>query len=75
MITAQAASSSPATLRTSTAPRADMPAERWPEIEDAIERLRPAAMEALMTIFQQTMSTQIDGAFKEIARRLSEQSR
>jgi DNA-binding transcriptional MerR regulator len=55
--------------------RADMPAERWPEIEDAIERLRPAAMEALMTIFQQTMSTQIDGAFKEIARRLSEQSR
>jgi DNA-binding transcriptional MerR regulator len=52
--------------------RADMPAEQWPEIEDAIERLRPAAMEALMTIFQQEMSTQIDGAFKEIARRLSE---
>jgi DNA-binding transcriptional MerR regulator len=51
---------------------ADMPAEQWPDIEDAIDRLRPAATEALMTIFQRTMSTQIDGAFKEIARRLSE---
>ena len=53
--------------------QADMPAERWPQIEDAIERLRPAATEALMTIFQRTLSSQIDGAFKEIARRLSEQ--
>ena len=52
--------------------RADMPAERWPEIEDAVDRLRPAATEALQTIFQQELSTQVDGAFKEIARRLSE---
>jgi DNA-binding transcriptional MerR regulator len=55
--------------------RADMPAERWPEIEDAVERLRPAASEALITIFQQTLSTQVDGAFSEITRRLSEQKR
>jgi DNA-binding transcriptional MerR regulator len=55
--------------------RADMPAEGWPEIEDAVERLRPAASEALMTIFQQTLSTQVDGAFGEITRRLSEQKR
>jgi DNA-binding transcriptional MerR regulator len=53
--------------------KADMPAERWPEIEDAVERLRPAASEALITIFQQTLSTQVDGAFGEITRRLSEQ--
>jgi DNA-binding transcriptional MerR regulator len=52
--------------------RADMPADRWPEIEDAVERLRPAAAEAMMTIFQQALSTEVDGAFKEIARRLSE---
>jgi|SRR5579884_605763 len=52
--------------------KADMPDERWPEIEDALERLRPAATEALMTIFQQALSTELDGAFKEIARRLSE---
>jgi DNA-binding transcriptional MerR regulator len=55
--------------------RADMPAERWPEIEDAIERLRPAASEALIAIFQQTLSTEIEGAFTEITRRLSEQKR
>jgi DNA-binding transcriptional MerR regulator len=51
----------------------DMPVDRWPEIEDAVERLRPAASEALITIFQQTLSTEIDGAFSEITRRLSEQ--
>lgn len=52
--------------------RADMPPERWPEIERAIERLRPAASDALMAIFQRALSTQLEGAFKEIARRLSE---
>jgi len=52
--------------------KADMPAERWPEIEDAIERLRPAAGQALMTIFQERMSLQIERAFEEITRRLSE---
>jgi DNA-binding transcriptional MerR regulator len=54
--------------------RADMPAELWPEIEEAVERLRPAASEALMTIFQQRLSQQIEGAFGEIARRLSERT-
>lgn len=53
--------------------QADMPAERWPDIEDAVDRLRPAASEALIAIFQQTLSTQIEGAFGEITRRLSEQ--
>jgi DNA-binding transcriptional MerR regulator len=55
--------------------RADMPAERWPEIEDSIERLRPAASEAVISIFQQSLSTEIEGAFSEITRRLSEQKR
>jgi DNA-binding transcriptional MerR regulator len=55
--------------------RADMPAERWPEIEDAIERLRPAASEALRAIFQESLSTEIEAAFSEITRRLSEQKR
>lgn len=51
--------------------KADMPAERWPEIEDAVERLRPAASEALLTIFQQRLSRQIEGALREITHRLS----
>ncbi len=53
--------------------KADMPVERWPEIEDAVERLRPAASEALITIFRHRLGSQIDGAFSEITHRLSEQ--
>ena len=55
--------------------QADMPDDRWPEIEDAVERLRPAASEALITIFQRTLSSEIEGAFSEITRRVSEQKR
>jgi DNA-binding transcriptional MerR regulator len=50
----------------------DMPVERWPEIEDAVERLRPAASEALVTIFQERLSTQIERALSEITHHLSE---
>jgi hypothetical protein len=52
-----------------------MPVERWPEIEDAVERLRPAASEALVTIFQERLSTQIERALNEITHRLSERKR
>jgi DNA-binding transcriptional MerR regulator len=55
--------------------RADMPEERWPEIEDAIERLRPAASQAMVTIFQERLSSRIEEAFEEITRRLSERKR
>lgn len=53
----------------------DMPVERWPEIEDAVERLRPAASEALVTIFQEQLGTQIERALNEITHRLSERKR
>lgn len=52
--------------------QADMPAERWPEIERAVERLGPVASEALMAVFQRRLSAEIDEAFREITRRLSE---
>jgi DNA-binding transcriptional MerR regulator len=54
--------------------QADMPAERWPEIDRAVERLGPVASEAVMAIFQRRLSTQIDDAFKEIVRRLAERT-
>jgi DNA-binding transcriptional MerR regulator len=54
---------------------ADMPDERWPEIEQAVQRLRPITSEALMAIFQQRLGAQIEGAFSEITRRLSERRR
>jgi DNA-binding transcriptional MerR regulator len=55
--------------------KADMPAERWPEIEDAVERLRPASSEALLTIFQQRLSRQIEAALSDITHQLSGRKR
>ena len=52
--------------------QADMPTERWPEIEEAVQRVAPIGSEALMAIFQRRLGSQIEGAFAEIARRLSE---
>ena len=54
--------------------QADMPAERWPEMEQAVERLGPVASEAVMAIFQRRLSAQIEGAFREIVRRLAERT-
>jgi DNA-binding transcriptional MerR regulator len=55
--------------------RADMPEERWPEIDAAIERLRPLASDALLAIFQRRMRSQIESAFGDITKRLSERRR
>ncbi len=55
--------------------RADMPADLWPEIEVAVDRLRPIASEALRAIFQERLSLQIEDAFGEITRRLAERER
>jgi DNA-binding transcriptional MerR regulator len=52
--------------------QADMPDDRWPEVERAIERLRPIASEALMAIFQRQLSSTIEGAFSDVAGRLAE---
>jgi DNA-binding transcriptional MerR regulator len=51
--------------------QADMPPERWPEIEGAVERLRPIASEAVMAIFRQRLGGQIEEAFREITRRMA----
>jgi DNA-binding transcriptional MerR regulator len=42
---------------------AGMPNERWAEIDQTIARLRPLATDALVAIFGQRMSAQIDAAF------------
>jgi DNA-binding transcriptional MerR regulator len=39
------------------------PEERWPEITEAIERLRPLASEVLLAVFKQTMATEVEEAF------------
>ncbi len=48
---------------------AGMPVQRWPEIERSVDGLRPLATEALLAIFGQRMSAQIDAAFGELGRR------
>jgi len=50
---------------------AGMPTERWAEIDETIARLRPVATEALVAIFGQRMSAQIDTAFGERIQRLA----
>ena len=42
---------------------AGMPVERWPEIEAAVDDLRPLATDALLAIFGQRMQAQLDAAF------------
>jgi DNA-binding transcriptional MerR regulator len=46
---------------------AGMPTDRWAEIDETIERLRPLATEAVVAIFGQRMSAQIAAAFKRPA--------
>jgi DNA-binding transcriptional MerR regulator len=46
--------------------RAGRPDERWDEITEAIERLRPLASEALLAVFKQKMSAEVEDAFGKL---------
>lgn len=50
--------------------RAGMPPARWAEMEESIAQLRPLATDALLAIFGQRMSAQIEAAFGELTRGL-----
>ncbi len=52
----------------------DMPPDRWREIDESLERLRPLASDALLAIFQRRMRTQIEAAFGDAAQRIPEAS-
>ena len=48
---------------------AGQPEGRWPEIVESIERLRPLASEALLAVFKQAMTREVEEAFgKELER-------
>ena len=47
-----------------------VPVERWAEIEESIEALRPLASEALLAIFGQRMSAEIESVFGQAGQRL-----
>ncbi len=46
--------------------QADMPADRWPDLDRATERLLPVATDALVAIFQRHMRGQTEAALSEI---------
>ncbi|MGH2960844.1 MAG: MerR family transcriptional regulator [Solirubrobacterales bacterium] len=49
---------------------AGRPKERWPEVREALERLRPLAAESLLAVFRITMSEAVEEAFgREVERR------
>jgi len=48
---------------------AGRPDEQWPEVREAVERLRPLASETLLAVFQRTMTAEVEQAFgKELER-------
>ena len=50
---------------------AGYPEERWPEVRDALDQLRPLSAQSLMAIYQMTMSDEVDKAFGKQLERLS----
>lgn len=48
---------------------AGRPEDRWPEITEAIEQLRPLALEALNASFRLTLTEEIEKAFGEVLER------
>jgi DNA-binding transcriptional MerR regulator len=54
---------------------AGMPDERWAEVAESMDALRPLAAQALLTVFRRTLSDEVESTFAEITRRLSEGKR
>jgi DNA-binding transcriptional MerR regulator len=50
---------------------AGYPEERWPEVRASLDQLRPLSAQALMAIYQMTMSDEVDAAFGKQLERLS----
>jgi DNA-binding transcriptional MerR regulator len=50
---------------------AGYPENRWPEVRSSIEQLRPLSTQALLAVYEMTMSDQVDSAFGKQLERLS----
>jgi hypothetical protein len=56
--------------------RAGRPEEEWPKVREALERLRPLASEAMLAIFQEVMSEEVEQATsRDLQRTLREPRR
>jgi DNA-binding transcriptional MerR regulator len=50
---------------------AGMPEERWGELAESVEHVRPLAAQALLAVFRRTMDEEVEATFAEMARRLA----
>jgi DNA-binding transcriptional MerR regulator len=48
---------------------AGYPESRWSDVVESVERLRPLASQALVAVFQQTMTREVEGAFGKLLER------
>jgi len=54
---------------------AGMPEDQWSAIADSMEAARPLAGEAVLAVFRQSLSAEVESAFADITKRLSEGKR
>jgi DNA-binding transcriptional MerR regulator len=54
---------------------AGLPDGQWNEIAESMEELRPLAADALLTVYRQTLSEEVEATFADITRRLAEGKR
>lgn len=54
---------------------AGRPPERWPEVEQALERLRPLAAESLLALFGLVMADRVEEAVEQQISRVAEEQR
>jgi DNA-binding transcriptional MerR regulator len=54
---------------------AGMPAERWGELAESVEHVRPLAGQALLAVFRRTMDDEVERTFADLARRLAKSKR
>jgi DNA-binding transcriptional MerR regulator len=54
---------------------AGMPDSQWAAIAESMEKSRPLAAQAMLAVFRQTMNDEVESAFADIAKRLSEGKR
>ncbi len=54
--------------------RAGQPEERWPEVTEAIESLRPLASEAVLAAFQLSLASEMEDAFGKTLERQAKRS-
>ena len=54
---------------------AGIPEERWDELAESIEHVRPLAGQTLLAVFRRTMDEEVEQTFEELARRLARLTR